>query len=143
MAGFFGLEWTNNATIEVIIEGNKFNNSLSGYDACDNAYGNLSQGSIQAINDWVNVYLQNATERFRTMTEGFEWTVEEVYAAQTMCPYETVRPNNSLFPGTFANMPRLLMATLLSAISSPTMNGLDSNIPLTLVLPDYLHFSLQ
>lgn len=31
MAGFFGLEWTNNATLEVIIEQNNFNNSLAGY----------------------------------------------------------------------------------------------------------------
>jgi hypothetical protein len=30
MAGFFGLEWTQNATIEVIIEAEGFNNSLAG-----------------------------------------------------------------------------------------------------------------
>jgi hypothetical protein len=31
------LEWTNNATIEVIIEANGFNNSLAGYDNCNNS----------------------------------------------------------------------------------------------------------
>jgi hypothetical protein len=90
MAGFFGLEWTNNATIEVIIEGKNFNNSLSGYDGCSNAYGSVNQVGVKATNDWVNIYLQNATARFQSMTEGFEWTVSDVYAAQTMCPYETV-----------------------------------------------------
>lgn len=31
------------------------------------------------------------------MTEGFEWTVDDVYAAQTMCPYETVAYGYSRF----------------------------------------------
>lgn len=36
LSGFFGLEWTNNATIEVIIEWGGFNNSLAGYMGCPN-----------------------------------------------------------------------------------------------------------
>lgn len=90
MAGFFGLEWTNNATIEVIIEGARFNNSLSGWSACANAFGGLNQGGIDATSAWLNVYLQNATERFNSMSQDFTWTISDVYAAQTMCPYETV-----------------------------------------------------
>lgn len=31
------------------------------------------------------------------MTEGFEWTVDDVYAAQNMCPYETVAYGFSMF----------------------------------------------
>jgi hypothetical protein len=31
------------------------------------------------------------------MTEGFEWTTKDVYAAQTMCPYETVAYGFSKF----------------------------------------------
>lgn len=31
------------------------------------------------------------------MTEGFTWTIEDVYAAQTMCPYETVAYGFSKF----------------------------------------------
>ncbi|KUI67836.1 3-phytase A [Cytospora mali] len=71
MAGFFGLEWPNNATIEVIIEGNGFNNSLAG-----------SQGS-------------NA--RLGSMIQGYDWTIEDTYAAQNMCPYETVAYGFSRF----------------------------------------------
>ena len=36
MAGFFGLSWTNNASLVVIIEGDNYNNSLAGYDNCNN-----------------------------------------------------------------------------------------------------------
>lgn len=32
LAGFFGLRWSENATLERIIEGEGFNNSLAGYD---------------------------------------------------------------------------------------------------------------
>lgn len=31
------------------------------------------------------------------MTDGFEWTPLDVYAAQTMCPYETVAYGYSKF----------------------------------------------
>ncbi len=89
MAGFFGLEWTNNATIEVIIEQPDFNNSLSGYDNCKNA-GTRNSGGTDAVHEWVQIYLQNATERFQSMIHGIDWTVTDTYAAQTMCPYETV-----------------------------------------------------
>ena len=90
MAGFFGLEWTNNATIEVIIEGNGFNNSLAGYDNCKNSNNFRNFGGINATNEWASIYLKDATDRLKPMIEGFEWTIEDTFAAQTMCPYETV-----------------------------------------------------
>ncbi|KFA70504.1 hypothetical protein S40285_00632 [Stachybotrys chlorohalonatus IBT 40285] len=95
VAGFFGLEWTNNATIEVIIESNGFNNSLGGSLACPNSYP-MSTGN-EARSIWLQTYLKDATSRFNRMTEGFEWTVDDVYAAQTMCPYETVAYGYSRF----------------------------------------------
>lgn len=45
MAGFFGLEWTNNATLELIIEGPGFNNSLAGGSKCDNAHNGRSSAA--------------------------------------------------------------------------------------------------
>ncbi|KAK0747888.1 histidine phosphatase superfamily [Apiosordaria backusii] len=95
MAGFFGLEWTRNATIEVIIEGQGFNNSLAGYLNCPNE-GKVDGGS-KAREKWIGVYLQNATERLGKLVEGYEWTVQDTYAAQTMCPYETVAYGFSKF----------------------------------------------
>lgn len=55
MAGFFGLEWPNNATIEVIIEEKGFNNSLAGSKACPNAG---KEAGINATIQWMEVYLQ-------------------------------------------------------------------------------------
>ncbi|KAK0662046.1 putative 3-phytase A precursor [Cercophora samala] len=95
MAGFFGLEWTRNATIEVIIEDAGYNNSLAGYLNCPN--GNKVNGGSKAQEKWVEVYLQNATERLGKLVEGYEWTVQDTYAAQTMCPYETVAYGFSKF----------------------------------------------
>ncbi|EDO02314.1 hypothetical protein SS1G_04790 [Sclerotinia sclerotiorum 1980 UF-70] len=90
MAGFFGLEWTNNATIEVIIESQGYNNSLAGYDNCPNSNNYRSAGGSNASDQWVAVYLQDATTRFQSMVSPeFNWTVTDTYAAQTLCPYET------------------------------------------------------
>lgn len=56
VAGFFGLEWTNNATIEVIIEAKGFNNSLAGSKNCPNAAKDNT--GLNATYEWVDVYLQ-------------------------------------------------------------------------------------
>jgi hypothetical protein len=93
LAGFFGLEWTNNATIEVIIENFGFNNSLAGYDNCQNANLPVSAGGKNATAIWASIYLKDATERLRSMIKGYDWTVEDTYAAQGLCPYETVSGN--------------------------------------------------
>ena len=93
LAGFFGLEWTNNATIEVIIEEFGFNNSLAGYDNCQNANLPVSAGGKNATAIWTSIYLKDATERLRSMIKGYDWTVKDTYAAQGLCPYETVSGN--------------------------------------------------
>ena len=90
MAGFFGLEWTNNATLELIIEGKGFNNSLAGYVNCPNAQNVRNRGGNNAALEWVHVYLQDATKRFQALIENLDWTIEDTYAAQSLCPYETV-----------------------------------------------------
>ncbi|RDA85169.1 hypothetical protein CP532_2371 [Ophiocordyceps camponoti-leonardi (nom. inval.)] len=95
LAGFFGLDWTNNATIEVIIEHDGFNNSLSGTLNCPNAYP--KSAGPDARDAWARTYLKNATARFQNLTEGFVWTADDVYSAQTMCPYETVAYGSSRF----------------------------------------------
>lgn len=56
-AGFFGQKWTRNATIEVIIEEDKFNNSLAGHLNCPNAHKVRSGTGAAKI--WINNYLQN------------------------------------------------------------------------------------
>ncbi|CAN8099809.1 unnamed protein product [Discula destructiva] len=99
MAGFFGLEWTNNATIEVIIEENGFNNSLAGSKACPNAH--KEEGGVNATAEWVATYLQKATARLSSMIQGYDWDVVDTYAAQSLCPYETAAYGFSHFCSLF------------------------------------------
>lgn len=42
-----------------------------------------------------------ATERLSKYIDGYEWTVEDTYAAQNMCPYETVAYGFSRFCSLF------------------------------------------
>ncbi len=79
MAGFFGLSWTNNATLELIIEGNYFNNSLAGYDNCNNSNRAVATGGANASVTWENTYLKNATARFNALSHGYNWTVADTY----------------------------------------------------------------
>jgi len=95
LSGFFGLDWPRNATIEVIIEAANFNNSLAGYLNCPNSW-KVGAGSA-ASTIWIEKYLQDATKRLAKMIEGYEWTVEDTYAAQMMCPYDTVAYGYSRF----------------------------------------------
>ncbi|CAK7264994.1 hypothetical protein SEPCBS57363_001355 [Sporothrix epigloea] len=96
MAGFFGLEWTNNATIELVIEQVGFNNSLAGYLNCPNSRQDTAGNDANTI--WVENYLRNATARLQSMVSGdIDWTIQDTYAAQTMCPYETAAYGFSRF----------------------------------------------
>lgn len=102
MAGFFGLEWTNNATLELIIEQNKFNNSLAGYFQCPNSNIGVSAGGTNASNLFIAQYLANATARFQAeISSEFDWTVTDTYAVQTLCPYETIAYGYSAFCSLF------------------------------------------
>ncbi|KAI9838306.1 MAG: hypothetical protein M1819_005574 [Sarea resinae] len=97
MAGFFGLGWTDNATLEVIIEADGFNNSLAGYDNCNNSNTYVSAGGSNATATWEAIYLANATARLGALVSGYNWTLTDTYAAQTLCPYETVALGYSAF----------------------------------------------
>lgn len=99
----------------MIIEAEGFNNSLAGYFGCPNS--GRDRSPFEASAKWKDIYLKDgmvfmlsgpfarsgvrrislspltlriATERFSALIEGYEWTVEDTYSAQMMCPYETV-----------------------------------------------------
>jgi len=91
LAGFFGLDWTQNATLEVIVESVGFNNSLASFYSCNNSLGVVNTGGSNASAIWIATYLQNATQRLQSMVTGLNWTLADTYAAQTLCVYETVR----------------------------------------------------
>lgn len=39
---------------------------------------------------WSEADFPPATARLSSMIQGYDWTIEDTYAAQNMCPYETV-----------------------------------------------------
>lgn len=98
LAGFFGLQWPQNATLELIIEGDGFNNSLAGYDNCPNSNNPQSNGGTNASTAWQSVYLANATTRIQKMISPSSLiTLSDVYTMQSLCAYETVALGYSAF----------------------------------------------
>lgn len=49
LAGFFGLGWTQNATLELVIESAGFNNTLAGYKACNHSNWEMAWDSKSEI----------------------------------------------------------------------------------------------
>ncbi|KAL5378201.1 hypothetical protein DPSP01_009312 [Paraphaeosphaeria sporulosa] len=88
MAGFFGLGWTQNATLELVIESKGFNNTLAGYKGCNRTSWDIGGKTSR---EWAETYLQDAHQRIRgNITGGLDWTLSDTYSAQTLCAYETV-----------------------------------------------------
>jgi hypothetical protein len=101
LAGFFGLTWTQNATLELVIEQSGFNNTLAGYFKCDNSNdAHSSQGTLAAAK-WASIYLKDAADRLNKFSPGFNWTTQLTYYAQDLCAYETVGLGYSPFCGLF------------------------------------------
>lgn len=104
LAGFFGLTWTQNATLVLAIENTTgtFNNTLAGYDNCPNSNKPVNLGGTNATKVWSSIYLKNATARIAPYAGPlFNWTVTDSYNAQSLCAYETVALGYSPFCGLF------------------------------------------
>ena len=105
LAGFFGLRWTDNATLVLAIEEGDFgvwNNTLAGYYNCANSGGYTNEGGSNATTQWYEIYLANATKRLHPLAGNlFNWTAEDSYNAQSLCAYETVALGYSSFCGLF------------------------------------------
>lgn len=104
LAGFFGLQWPTNASLEVIIEQNGFNNSLASYFKCNNSNLPVSTGGDNASTQWQNIYLQDAYSRLKPQiqTTAFNLTMADVYSMQSLCAYETVALGYSAFCNLFS-----------------------------------------
>ncbi|OJD29096.1 3-phytase a precursor [Diplodia corticola] len=101
LSGFFGLGWTQNATLELIIEEQNFNNTLAGYYQCNNSNAAVNKGGTNASTEWAAIYLANATERIQDNIDGLDWTISDSYYAQALCSYETVALGFSHFCSLF------------------------------------------
>ncbi|PNS16618.1 Acid phosphatase [Sphaceloma murrayae] len=99
LAGFFGLQWPQNATLELVIEDTKgiWNNTLAGYYNCNNSNTGVSAGGTNASAEWYRTYLADATSRLASLAPGFNWTAADSYNAQSLCAYETVALGYSAF----------------------------------------------
>jgi hypothetical protein len=58
---------------------------------CPNGNSFRNQGGQNASDEWQGVFLEDTTARINSLIEGFNFTWKDVYAMQTMCPYELVR----------------------------------------------------
>ncbi|KAJ9357887.1 hypothetical protein DTO027B9_2814 [Paecilomyces variotii] len=90
LAGFFGLNWQQNATLLTVIERHGFNNTLSADKQCPNGDKDLSSPGEDGAKQWQRIYLDAATKRFQKLVKGYTWTVDDTYNTQTLCPFETV-----------------------------------------------------
>lgn len=112
--GFFGtsfqvtpdptLEGVNSAfDVVIITEGGTENNTLASYDSCINEAGNpiVEMGDLD-LETYIPKYLATATQRLKQyVPSGFDWTVNDTYAMQSICAYETAYIGDSQFCGFF------------------------------------------
>ncbi|KAJ5765836.1 hypothetical protein N7520_005395 [Penicillium odoratum] len=91
LAGFFGLEWTENANLLPIIEEAGFNNSLIGTYGCANAL-TYQESSAMALpyKEWEAIYLKDRTIALQQWAGDYNWTTSDSYNAQMLCSAETV-----------------------------------------------------
>jgi len=91
------LGWTQNATLELIIEQSGFNNSLAGYFQCNNSNTGQSAGGTNASLIWEGIYLANAVKRLQPLIPSVNVTTAITYQMQMLCAYETVALGYSAF----------------------------------------------
>ncbi|KAK4502545.1 hypothetical protein PRZ48_005970 [Zasmidium cellare] len=103
LAGFFGLGWTQNATLVLAIENTTgiWNNTLAGYYNCNNSNSYVSQGGNNATKEWYTIYLADAVKRLNSYGPAFNWSATDAYNAQSLCAYETVALGYSAICGLF------------------------------------------
>lgn len=98
LAGFFGLRWPQNATLELIIEHDHFNNTLAGYFQCNNSINARSAQGWKARDEWISVYLAEATKRLQAQIDPPDTIdITDVFHFQSLCAYETVALGYSEF----------------------------------------------
>jgi 3-phytase len=106
-SGFFNNSdgGSSNTSYDLLIipEGGKENNTLASSDSCPNSddhiVGHIGN-TAQAV--FYNNYLQSALGRLSTYLDSkFNLTIMDVYAMQTICPYEVAYLGSSDFCGLF------------------------------------------
>ncbi|KIM23174.1 hypothetical protein M408DRAFT_332472 [Serendipita vermifera MAFF 305830] len=100
--GFFGWPLDNKFLLSVTVEANGVNNTLAPYKTCPNDSNPLiGDRGTYYVKQWVSVYLVDAQQRIQSLLEGYELSMEDLYAMQMMCAYETVSLGYSSFCSLF------------------------------------------
>lgn len=88
-AGFFGVQtYQSSYHQSIIIETPGFNNSLAPSMECPNALNAIAELGPQATAAWNEVYLVDAQKRLSPHLPGFNLTIPDLSAMQTICAYE-------------------------------------------------------
>ncbi|KAF5386513.1 hypothetical protein D9757_005874 [Collybiopsis confluens] len=96
--GFFGYPLEGRYQQSITVEFPGFNNTLAPYDTCTNANkGNVGNRGTWYVKRWSQIYLNETRERIQAQLEGYELAIEDVYAMQHTCAYETVALGYSKF----------------------------------------------
>ncbi|EMC99773.1 hypothetical protein BAUCODRAFT_145151 [Baudoinia panamericana UAMH 10762] len=114
--GFFGpsfyptpmpnlTNFANGSLFDVVIipEGGTENNTLASYDSCfEDDLQSADLGDQDLIHQYVPLYIGAATQRMQQYAPaGFTFTVNDTYAMQSICAYETAYIGMSDFCGLF------------------------------------------
>ncbi|KAH8929993.1 phosphoglycerate mutase-like protein [Atractiella rhizophila] len=100
-AGFWGIPFEEQYDQLAMIEAPGFNCTLAPYKTCGHATDRVSKLYERPLQEWIGIYLKDARNRLQSMTEGMEWTTQDVFDAQTVCPYEVVALGASSFCSIF------------------------------------------
>ncbi|KAI5121930.1 hypothetical protein M0805_000259 [Coniferiporia weirii] len=98
-AGFFGVpDYTTDYRQLITIESDGFNNTLAPYDTCTNSNTDaIGYFGDAIVDNWNEIYLQDALRRLQPMVDGMNLTITDVSAMQQLCAYETVALGTSAF----------------------------------------------
>src|ERR1700753_3481376 len=87
--GFFGYPFEGQYQQSITIEEGGFNNTLAPYKTCPNASDKSKADRGKAfVSAWADVYLAKAVKRLQKQMVGYNFSVEDVYMLQQLCPYE-------------------------------------------------------
>lgn len=85
LAGFFGLEWRNDAEILATIDP-----ATTGESACTKAGETMMASMAEPMGEWMAIYLKDRTNELKKLAGNYNWTITDTYHAQSLCAYETI-----------------------------------------------------
>ena len=87
--GFFGPKLDGQYEQLITIEALGFNNTLAPTKTCPNVRDPArGERALPYVRQWAQRYLQAARARLNSQTDGIDFTIEDIYTMQQLCPYE-------------------------------------------------------